>query len=164
MSQQLRFGALFLAEGNHSEGAGRSPHPLVCVRGNDTMIVYISPLNSWVNSLYDSIPFRPGRYSLVQLREDKIITTPYRLQEKSFSTYYAQHVAELQRANPFAGCQFAPHTLDPGRDPTAYFPPTPADLFRLLLVYNRYLSIRPWKLRPITALEQRALDRASFAH
>ena len=162
--QQVRFGSIYLAEGNHSEGFGRHPHPLVCVWGTQTMVVYISPLNGWINSLYDSIPFRPGRYKLMEMRDDTIITTPYRLQEKSFATYYARHAVELQRANPFAGCHFARYTPDPGRNPKEYVPATPADIFRLLLVHKRYLSIRPWKLRPITETEQRALDRASLSH
>lgn len=163
LRHQLRFGAIYLAEGNHSEGLARYPHPIRCVRGADTMLVYMRPCNSCGDDLYDSIPFRPGRYELVELRWDTVLTVPRRLKMHSFARYYAQHAAELKQANPFAGCQFTRRNLDPGpgRNDETY---VPADIYRLLLARKRYLSIRPWKLRPITGAEQRALDRASLSH
>lgn len=164
VSRQLRFGSVYLAEGNHSDGFRRQAHPLMCVRGMDTMVVFMRPLDGWGNYLYDSIPFRPGRYELVEMRWDTVLTVPRRLKMRSFAIYYARHAAELKRANPFAGCQFAPHQPDPSYHTKAYVPATPADIFRLLLVHKRYLSIRPWKLRPLTAAEHRTLNKASIYH
>ncbi len=168
LRKQLRFGGIYLAEGNHNEGRVRYPHPISCKRREDTMVVYVRPHSGGSNTLYDSIPFRPGYYELQEKSlEDNatpLLLAPSRPQEKSFATDYFRLEGELQRNNPLAGCQFASYTPSPGRDQTAYVPTTPADIFRLLLVHKRYVSITHWKLRPLTSAERRALDKASWAH
>ncbi|MFD1468344.1 hypothetical protein ACFQ48_08915 [Hymenobacter caeli] len=177
LSKQLRFGAIYLAEGNHNEGLSRYPHPIVCKRGKETMVVYIRPSSGWVNSLYDSIPFRPGRYELLQLPDNTIVTSPLRMpdgttmtsypreEDIGFAAYFRQHEADLSQANPFTGCRFDDrYKPSAGRNPADYVPTTPADIFRLLLVHKHYLSITHWKLRPLTGKEQRLLDETSQTH
>lgn len=67
---QLRFGSVYLLQGNTpEEGKYTYLGSILCVRGRDTMQVFVQPNGDYPYWLCDSIPFRPGRYELeYQLR------------------------------------------------------------------------------------------------
>jgi hypothetical protein len=171
---QLRFGTIHLLRGHTPEqGSYKSPiGSFLCVRGLDTMQVFVQPQFKapyWFSSdslywLYDSIPFRPGRYKL----EHAPLNFPYALPgysrhqldsvgipSISFAAYYRQHEADLACYNPFADRRLQLAESDKYyRLPDNYVPHQPNDLFYLLLAQSPYLKIRNWHLRPLRRYER----------
>lgn len=162
---QLRFGQVYLIEGNNNEGLGRYPHSVTCIKGKDTMRVYVRPMSGWPSWLYDSIPFHPGRYELIQAPPQTIGLSPYHipdsshmaaygLKQETFARYYEQHQFQLARANPFDGCHFLTSPPQHSSNPDGYVPATPADIFELLLLHQKYIKILHWKLRTLAKDER----------
>lgn len=177
---QLRFGSVYLLQGETpEEGTYHYLGSILSVRGRDTMQVFVQPNADYPYWLYDSIPFRPGRYELKYQQPISLRTFPASgpysprqldslgIPPVGFATYYWQHQAELARYNPFTdpllklGPQEAYYRLPKGyvtpRDyvPTEGYAPQQAhDLFHLLLVHSTYLRLRKYQLRPLRRHEQ----------
>jgi hypothetical protein len=177
---QLRFGSVYLLQGQTpAEGSYRYLGSILCMRGRDTMQVFVQPNGDYPYWLYDSIPFRPGRYELLEAPTISLRTfpasgyyTPHQLDSLGippvgFAAYYWQHQAELADYNPFTDPhlrltqQDAYYRLPMGyvtpRDyvPTeGYAPQQVHDLFHLLLVHSTYLHVRKWHLRPLRRHER----------
>lgn len=135
LQDQLQFGSIYLLRGHNGVHTPLQSATITCIQGRDTMY-----LSFWVprgqNIVYDSIPFRAGRYQLSK-PFDPTAPYPVPVAYTSFAAYFQQHEAELAQANPFADCHF---DYDPNREenPTRYVAATPADIFRLLLQHTHY--------------------------
>jgi len=162
--EQVRFGTVYLVKGPALELEGRYHYlqSAVCVRGQDTMQVYVQPLLRQPYWLYDSIPFRPGRYELIDSPVERRIVAltmqnrdSLRITTFSFAAYFQQHQAALARNNPFAGCHFnSPPARRYTTTPDGYIPRQPTDIFNLLLAHSTYLKSRSWQLRQLAPREQ----------
>jgi hypothetical protein len=177
---QLRFGSVYLLQGQTpAEGSYRYLGSILCMRGRDTMQVFVQPNGDYPYWLYDSIPFRPGRYELLEAPTISLRAipasgpySPHQLDSLGihpvgFAAYYWQHQAELTDYNPFTdpqlhlGSQEAYYRLPMDyvtpRDyvPTqGYAPQQVHDQFHLLLVHSTYLHVRKRHLRPLRRYER----------
>lgn len=158
---QLRFGAVYLVKGTYQPMTAGYLRSVICVHGRDTMQVYVQPDHKYPYWVYDSIPFRPGRYEVMAPQSSRysLAFTPHQLDSVglatvSFAAYYRQHRAELDRANPFANCTFShKFAREYSPAPDGYVPHHPTDIFNLLLGHSTYLKRRGWYLRALTPHE-----------
>lgn len=155
----LRFGAIYLVRGNNDRYFRRFPHTVRCIRGRDTMTVQFRPF--WAKNLvYDSIPFRPGHYALLEYASLQLQWETYRgpaahgARQTSFAPYYLQHQADLARANPFVGCRFLEREPHFTSNPDHYVPAAPTEIFCLLLQHTRYTYVRGFTIRPLAKGEE----------
>lgn len=150
----LRFGEIYLVRGNNDRYRRRFPQTIRCICGRDTMTVQFRPY--WAETLvFDSIPFRPGRYALLdygslqEQREEYRGPGAHGNKQKSFAAYYLQHQADLVKANPFVGCRFLDREVHFTSNPDNYVPAQPTDIFCLLLQHTRYTYVRGFTIRPL---------------
>ncbi|UOR00023.1 hypothetical protein MUN81_11095 [Hymenobacter sp. 5317J-9] len=146
LAQPLRFGNVYLIKGNQSFIVPLRLISLSCIRGSDTMQVCFQAAK-FQNLAYDSIPFRAGSYYLFTPDREIIGALPADFYV-SFADYFRQHEAEVARANPFAECRF-PEDTNPIPSFKKYVPPTPTEIFRLLLQYTNYERQVGYQLRPL---------------
>lgn len=147
----LRFGKVYLVTGSADVSGVSAAKYVQCVRGRDTMTVFIRPEN-WKNVVYDSIPFKAGRYYLslnVPRAKPALQTGPALEKAKSFDAYFQQHEALLASQNPFTGCRFRYTTPPRGWSGSGYVPPAPTEIFRLLLQHRVYLDRTAYTILPL---------------
>ncbi|AHJ95557.1 hypothetical protein Hsw_PA0224 (plasmid) [Hymenobacter swuensis DY53] len=130
----LRFGAFYLVP---SSAFYTRQVWVYCVAGRDTMHVLVTPYFNVgyaerSSALIDSIPFRPGFYRLAPAGTRGRGGMPELPTEGTYPVsvvgYYQQHVAALNRHNPFAGyCFPAEWPLIKGQDGS--YPLNPTGIF-----------------------------------